>query len=290
MKKIKQLIIIVIILINIPILANAATPIAGEKLQVKVADKNLEDYLEDDGDGDGDSESSDVEDNSYDKSKTAYAKALKKGAEAAKDMTESDFLELFKVVDADGDGILSKEELRNTGGEALGKLANMSPTILANSPRNMKLYNDSLQNINEVWSEKKEEFGVELDEETTAEKMAKERESSVYQQPVLNKDESTDSLDDMMKDADAFLAKGEQTIIENNDLQNFSSKMFNIFSIVGAAVALIVGIVIGIKYMTAGIEEKANYKQMLVPYLVGCVVVFAGFGIWALVINILNAM
>lgn len=289
MKKINKLIIILVILINIPIFVNAASSVAGEKIQIKVADKTFDNDLEDDGDGDGDSESSDVEDNSYDKSETAEANALRNGKEAAKDMTESDFLEIFKAVDADGDGILSKEELRNTGGEALGKLANMPTTILANSPRNMKLYNDSLQNIKEVWLEKTEKLGVETEGDSTAEKMAKERETSIYKQPVLQKDDTTDSLDDMMKDADAFLAQGELTI-NNGSFQNFSSKMFNIFSIVGAAVALIVGIIIGIKYMTGSVEEKANYKQMLLPYLVGCIVVFAGFGIWALVINILNTM
>lgn len=32
--------------------------------------------------------------------------------------------------------------------------------------------------------------------------------------------------------------------------------------------------IIGIKYMTGSLEEKANYKKTMVPYLVGCVILF----------------
>lgn len=32
--------------------------------------------------------------------------------------------------------------------------------------------------------------------------------------------------------------------------------------------------VIGIKYMSGSIEEKANYKKTMVPYLIGCVLIF----------------
>jgi len=32
--------------------------------------------------------------------------------------------------------------------------------------------------------------------------------------------------------------------------------------------------VIGIKYMSGSLEEKANYKKKMVPYLVGCVILF----------------
>lgn len=114
---------------------------------------------------------------------------------------------------------------------------------------------------------------------------------TVYQKPELktaNKD-SASSLDDMMSDADNFVKEGEIKY-EEDALQDFSSTLFNIFSIVGAAVAVIVGIVIGIKYMIGSVEEKAEYKKMLVPYIVGCVVVFGAFGIWKLVIVMLESI
>lgn len=117
----------------------------------------------------------------------------------------------------------------------------------------------------------------------------KNRQYSIYQNPMLNNSgrDSSSGLDDMISDADSFLNQGD-IMYDKTKLQNFSSTLFNILSIVGAAVAIIVGIIIGIKYMTGSIEEKATYKEMLVPYLVGCVVVFSAFGIWAFIISILE--
>ncbi len=112
---------------------------------------------------------------------------------------------------------------------------------------------------------------------------------SVYQRPELktaHKD-SASGLDDMMSDADDFVKEGAIQYSENA-LQDFSSTLFNIFSIVGAAIALLVGIIIGIKYMIGSVEEKAEYKKMLIPYIIGCAVVFGAFGIWKIVITILE--
>ena len=40
--------------------------------------------------------------------------------------------------------------------------------------------------------------------------------------------------------------------------------------------------------MTSGIEEKAEVKAMLVPYIVGCVILFGAFTIWKVVLTILQ--
>ncbi len=103
---------------------------------------------------------------------------------------------------------------------------------------------------------------------------------------------SADSLDDMISDADAddFLTKGGKNKYDDETLKQFSTILYNCFLAVGVAIALVVGIIIGIKYMMGSIEEKATYKQMLVPYLVGCLVVFGAFGIWKIVVIILESM
>ena len=117
------------------------------------------------------------------------------------------------------------------------------------------------------------------------------RDDSVYKQPKKISDATTasGSIDDLIGDADSFTEQGE---VPQNDaaLQNFSTVMFNIFSVVGAAVAVITGIIIGIKYMFGSIEEKANYKELLIPYIVGCTVIFSAFGIWKIVITVLESI
>ena len=47
-----------------------------------------------------------------------------------------------------------------------------------------------------------------------------------------------------------------------------------------------VGTIIGIQFMIASAEDKAKVKEALVPYIIGCVVIFGAFTIWSIVVNI----
>ena len=44
----------------------------------------------------------------------------------------------------------------------------------------------------------------------------------------------------------------------------------------------------GIKFMIGSVEEKAEIKAALVPFVIGCIVVFGAFGIWKIVVTIGN--
>lgn len=57
----------------------------------------------------------------------------------------------------------------------------------------------------------------------------------------------------------------------------FQSKVRNITSIlgvIGSITSVVVLIAIGIKYMVGSIEEKAEYKKTLLPYVIGACIVF----------------
>lgn len=56
----------------------------------------------------------------------------------------------------------------------------------------------------------------------------------------------------------------------------------------GIALSVIVGSLIGIKFMFGGIEEKVKMKEVIIPYIIGCVIVFGAFGIWKLVIILIT--
>ena len=47
-----------------------------------------------------------------------------------------------------------------------------------------------------------------------------------------------------------------------------------------------VGTIIGIQFMMASAEEKAKVKEALIPYVVGCAVIFGAFTIWSIAVNI----
>ena len=40
--------------------------------------------------------------------------------------------------------------------------------------------------------------------------------------------------------------------------------------------------------MIASAEDKAKIKEAMIPYVLGCIVIFGAFGIWKLAITILN--
>ena len=84
----------------------------------------------------------------------------------------------------------------------------------------------------------------------------------------------------MISSADEFLNKADQTTISSKKLKNMSDTIYSILLAIGIVVAVIVGLLLGMKFITGGIEEKAEVKAMLVPYIVGCVVLFGAFTIW----------
>ena len=111
--------------------------------------------------------------------------------------------------------------------------------------------------------------------------------SSVYAQTSL--DGSTGTVDDIMSGADSFVNEGESNVsIDENLLGETAGFLYNMLLAFGIITAVIVGSILGIKYMIGSVEEKAEYKQTLLAYLISCVVVFGAFGIWKLVINILS--
>lgn len=85
----------------------------------------------------------------------------------------------------------------------------------------------------------------------------------------------------------AFAAVNLNTTISNIEKQKLNGNadqqitkvggnIVNIIQVVGIVIAVIVLLVIGIKYMMGSASEKAEYKKTMIPYLVGAVLVFAG--------------
>lgn len=97
-----------------------------------------------------------------------------------------------------------------------------------------------------------------------------------------------DSLDDVMSDADDFIGLGN--VQYEGDLAEFSNTIYNILLAIGIIVAVIVGAIIGVKLMASNIDKKVEAKTLLIPYLIGCIVVFGGFAIWKIVVTVLQGV
>ena len=106
--------------------------------------------------------------------------------------------------------------------------------------------------------------------------------------------QGTKSLKDMIADATSFVnpekdPDGNEPVNETTFQQGIS-ELYNIFFAIGMAVAVITGMILGIRFITASVEGKAEIKELLTAYMVGCIVVFGAFGIWKLVLTILSTI
>ena len=58
-------------------------------------------------------------------------------------------------------------------------------------------------------------------------------------------------------------------------ITSLGSQIIGIVTTIGSVVAVLVLVVLGVKYMMGSAEEKAEYKKTLMPYLVGAALIFA---------------
>lgn len=108
-----------------------------------------------------------------------------------------------------------------------------------------------------------------------------------------NSSEDPATLDDMFDVADDFFntgLKNENKVINTGNLQVTSNFIYNILLAIAVVVAVIWGLILGIQFLIGAAEQRAETKKALAPYLVGCVVIFGAFGIWAFVVNILQSI
>ena len=92
-------------------------------------------------------------------------------------------------------------------------------------------------------------------------------------------------------DADNFfISAGNSITVDKDQLTSASDEIYNTLTSIGMIVAVIVGMILGITYMMTGAVDKAKVKESIMPYLLGCIVIFGAFGIWKLVINVMNGV
>lgn len=69
---------------------------------------------------------------------------------------------------------------------------------------------------------------------------------------------------------------------------SIGNKIIGTVQLFGSILSVIVLIVIGIKYMMGSVEERADYKKTLIPYLIGAVLVFGIVNILSIINSIMN--
>ncbi len=75
-------------------------------------------------------------------------------------------------------------------------------------------------------------------------------------------------------DPDHYQPDSTSTVSGATKLGSIGNKIIGVVQIIGSICSVIALIVIGIKYMMGSVEEKAEYKKTLKPYLIGAILVF----------------
>ena len=94
---------------------------------------------------------------------------------------------------------------------------------------------------------------------------------------------SATTTDDSL-DVTQFQGKGDNSGATSS-VQNIIGALITIIQVVGSGVAIIMLIVLAIKYISAAPGDKAEIKKHAVVYVVGAVILFAATGILGIVKN-----
>ena len=79
------------------------------------------------------------------------------------------------------------------------------------------------------------------------------------------------------------LSGDKTTAITSTGMTNLGGKIIGTIQVLGIIIAIVVLLVLGIKYMVGSAEEKAEYKKTMMPYVVGALLIFAA----STIVNIL---
>lgn len=83
---------------------------------------------------------------------------------------------------------------------------------------------------------------------------------------------------------------GDQTakFTSSSEITNLGQKIIGAIQVIGIVIAVVVLLVLGIKYMVGSAEEKAEYKKTMMPYVVGALLIFAASTIVNVLYNVIG--
>ncbi len=95
---------------------------------------------------------------------------------------------------------------------------------------------------------------------------------------------------DIYYQATNFLTNGKYSsdYLAGNGLGGSISGIFTVLLGIGTVLTVVVGGILGIQFMMASAEDKAKIKESLIPYILGCIIIFGAIVIWRIVVEVLQ--
>ena len=82
---------------------------------------------------------------------------------------------------------------------------------------------------------------------------------------------------------------GTSNKIQTTEMNNWINSIINVVATVASGAAVIILIVLGVKYMMGSVEEKAEYKKTLLPYIIGAAFVFGASALTGVLYNVISS-
>ena len=110
--------------------------------------------------------------------------------------------------------------------------------------------------------------------------------------PIIS---NASTWDEIIEKGDTFVDNGKNNAESDNtvnweEIQADQQVIYRILFVTAIVAAVIIGAILGIKFMTESVEGQAKVKEMLIPYVAGCIVAFGSFGIWKLIVTVLSSI
>ena len=102
--------------------------------------------------------------------------------------------------------------------------------------------------------------------------------------------------DNVFQEGKSFVDKGKDAssgtkgVINDTNLKETNTEVYNVLLAAGIVLAVIIGGILGIQILWGSIEQQVKAKEMLMPYVAGCLVIFGAFTIWKICLKIFSQL
>ena len=91
-------------------------------------------------------------------------------------------------------------------------------------------------------------------------------------------------------DPEQYAPQSTSDVTGGNELLRIGNNILGWINLFATIISVIVIGIIGIKYMVGSIEERAEYKKNMKPYIIGCVLIFGITTFLDIIVNIVQAL
>lgn len=80
------------------------------------------------------------------------------------------------------------------------------------------------------------------------------------------------------------------TMQDQSELTTRAGKLLGIINIIGIVISVLVLVGLGLKYMLGSVEEKADFKKVVFPYIIGCLLIMCTTTLPNIILKITSAI